>query len=228
MGKRSSPSAASSRSRVFERFREEIGRYADGVHGLGPPAPPDEVAGLPEELASFLRSWNGAELFIDAVTILPARSIAKDGEWLVFGGTAHDDRLALDARGRVVKLEEDTGDALVEGTSFSRWIEALVAAESVFYDREGEFKEGVFDETGEEPTADAVARREKKALRLDPDAPAPAWRLARALERQGQGREGRRILEGVCRGDGAFAWAWFDLGRLRRQGGGEAAAEDAF
>jgi tetratricopeptide (TPR) repeat protein len=224
----SAPPSSRPAARFFERFREEVGRYAEGVHDLGPPAPAAELAGLPDELASFLRSWNGAELFVDAVRIAPAREISREGGLVLFGSTAMEDRLALDERGRVLKLEEDTGESVVEGTSFARWIEALVSAESVFYDREGEFKEGVFDETGEEPTPDASARREKKALRLDPGAPAPAWRLARAVERLGRGREARRLLEDVCESEPEFAWAWFDLGRLRRAAGDHAGAEDAF
>ena len=50
----------------FERFRTEIASYAEGVFRLGEPATAAQVKGLPAELAAFLRSWNGAELFIDA------------------------------------------------------------------------------------------------------------------------------------------------------------------
>ena len=228
MAKRSSRSAPTSRERWFERFREEVARYADGVHLLGPPAEEAALAGLPAELAAFLRSWDGADLFVDAVTIASARALAREDDLLVFGHTASGDRLALDPAGRVLKLEEDTGERLVEGTSFARWLEALAAAEAVFYDREGEFHEGVFDEGREDPTPEAVARREKKALRLDPGAPGPSWRLARALERLRRPREARRLLEEVCAAEPRFAWAWFDLGRLRRAAGEGAGAEDAF
>ena len=132
----------------FERFRSEVARYAEGVHRLGDPAPAGAVAGLPEELAAFLRSWNGAELFIDALSIYDAAAVARDGELVVFGATAAGDRLALDAGGAVLRIEEDTGETLVEGTSFARWIEGFVVAEGVLYDREGDFREELFDDVG--------------------------------------------------------------------------------
>src|SRR5262245_49005220 len=81
----------------FDRFRAEVTRYADGVHRLGDPAPAAAVKGLPAELASFLRSWNGVELFVDAFTIYDAAHVRREGELMVFGETGQGDRLALDA-----------------------------------------------------------------------------------------------------------------------------------
>jgi tetratricopeptide (TPR) repeat protein len=214
-------------ARFFERFRAEVARYADGVHRLGAPAPAAAVAGLPDELASFLRSWNGAELFVDAVELFPADGVVRDGDLAVFG-RAGDDRLALDGAGRVVRVEEDTGEALIEGTSFARWLEAYVVAEATLYDREGEFRDGVFDDSGEEIAPAVVEKRERRALKLDPGAPAPSWRLARALDRLGQGAKAARVLDELVARAPAFGWAWFDLGRLRRVAGDLAAAEQAF
>ncbi len=215
----------------YERFRGEIARYADGVHRLGPPARADAVAGLPAELASFLRSFDGADLFIDAVTLFDAAGVRRDGGLLVFGATQDGDTLALDL-GRdpppVVRVEADTGEALEEGTSFARWLEGYVAAEGTVYDREGEFREGIFGDEGEALDPRAVIRRERKALKVDPDAPAPSLRLARALERTGKAAEAERILAGVVARSPRFAWAWFDLGRLLRAAGRLAEAEGAF
>jgi tetratricopeptide (TPR) repeat protein len=211
----------------FERFRAEVARYAEGVHRLGEPASAQDVHGLPEELASFLRSWNGGDLFVDAFTLLPAAEVRPDGGLWVFGHTAAGDRLALDAAGQVVKLEEDTGEGLVEGTSFARWIEALVAAEATIYDREGEFVD-VFDETGQELRPEAAEKRERRFLKIDPGAPAPAWRLARAQEKLGAPDRAARTLEQVVARAPRFGWAWFDLGRLRRAAGNLEAAEHAF
>jgi tetratricopeptide (TPR) repeat protein len=211
----------------FERFRAEVARYAEGVHRLGEPAPAAAVAGLPDELASFLRSWNGAELFIDAVELFAAEAVRREDGLVVFG-RAGDDALALDAGGRVVRVEEDTGEALVEGTSFARWLEGYVVAEGTLYDREGEFKEGLFDESGEELAPAAAERRERRALKVDPDAPAPAWRLARALDRLGQAGKAARVLGELVARAPAFGWAWFDLGRLRRAAGDLGGAEEAF
>jgi tetratricopeptide (TPR) repeat protein len=215
----------------YERFRGEVARYADGVHRLGSPARAEAVAGLPDELASFLRSFDGADLFIDAVTLYAAADLRRDGELLVFGATQDGDTLALDlARDPppVLRLEVDTGETLEEGTSFARWIEGFVAAEAIVYDREGEFREGIFGDEGEALDPRAVIRRERKALKVDPEAPAPSWRLARALERTGKAAEAERILVDVVVRSPRFAWAWFDLGRVRRAAGRLAEAEEAF
>src|SRR5262249_23251006 len=189
------------------------------------------AAGPPAELASFLRSFDGADLFIDAVTVYAAGSLRREGGLLVFGATHDGDTLALDL-GRdpppVVRVEADTGEALEEGTSFARWIEGYMAAEAIVYDREGEFRDGIFGDDGEALDPRAVIRRERKALKLDPEAPAPLLRLARALERTGRAAEAERILAGVVARSPRFAWAWFDLGRLRRAAGRLADAEEAF
>jgi tetratricopeptide (TPR) repeat protein len=212
----------------FERLRAEIAKYAEGVHHLGGPAPASALAKLPSELASFYRSWNGAELFIDAVNVWPVQSVWREDELLVFGETSTGDRLALDGAGRVLKIEEDTGETLVEGSSFSRWIEGLVAAEGVIYDREGEFNEDVFEKDSDELTPAAAEKRERRALKADPDAPAPAWRLAKALARLGQEAKARQLLRALTAREPGFCWAWFDLGRLERQVEDFDAAERCF
>lgn len=212
----------------FERFRAETARYAEGVHRLGEPASPTEVEGIPAGLASFLRSWNGAELFIDAITLHSAGELERDGDLWVFGRFATGDRLALDRAGRVLRLEEDTGEVLVEGTGFAAWLEGFVTAEGVLYDREGEFREDLFQDDGEELHPEAVERRERRALKLDPDAPAPTWRLARALAQLGHADKAIGLLEALVARNPNFAWAWFDLGKLRRAGDDLAAAETAF
>lgn len=216
----------------FERFRAEVARYAEGVHRLGPPASAKEVARLPHELADFLRSWNGAELFVDAYTICDVERLVRKGDLLLFGESSTGDVFALDLGGQggkpVLRLEEDTEETLIEGTSFALWIEALVVADGVLYDREGEFKEGVVDETGEELAPAVVEKRERKVLKIDPRAPAPAWRLARALSRQGKGKEAQEILGRVVQATPSFAWAQFDLGQLQVAGGQLHQAEETF
>lgn len=211
----------------YERFRAELARYAEGVHHLGEPAASAVVRGLPAQLAAFLRSWNGAELFVDAVVVRPAAEVIKDGDLWIFGATANGDRLALDETGKVLRLEEDTGETLVEGTSFARWLEGYVVAESVIYDREGEFRDDIFDESGEELLPEAAEKRERKALKVDAGAPAPAWRLAKALARLGLEEKAVRVLEELVTAS-PFNWAWFDLAKLRRAAGDLEGAETAF
>jgi hypothetical protein len=214
----------------FDRFRDEVGGYAEGVHRLGGPASEAALAGVPDaELRDFLASWDGAELFIDAYMIRGAAQLEREGDVLWFGETALGDVLGLELAqgGRVVRLEEDTGELLVEGSSFARWLDATVVADGVLYDREGEWLDDVFDDDGELAAA-AASKREKKALKLDPEAPAPAWRLAKAQERAGDAQAARKTLEALVAHAKDFAWAWFDLGRLRRADEELAAAEAAF
>jgi tetratricopeptide (TPR) repeat protein len=210
----------------YERFRAELARYAEGVHNLGEPARADALLGLPDELGSFLRSWDGAELFIDAVTILPVAGITREEDLVVFGATGAGDRLALDGKGRVLRLEEDTGERLVEGTSFARWLEAFVAGEGILYDREGEFQE-VFDDEGELLPRFAE-KRERKVLKVDPGASAPRWRLAKALAKLGHADKAIAALREAVELDPAFGWAWFDLGQLARAAGDLDEAEAAY
>jgi tetratricopeptide (TPR) repeat protein len=212
----------------FERFRAELARYAHGVHNLAPPAPARELDGLPEPLASFYRSWNGGDLFVDALTIRAASACSREDGLLVFADSALGDRFALDEEGRVHRIEEDTGEALIEGTSFERWLDAAVTADGVLYDREGEFKEGLFEDDGEEMAPAIVEKRERKALKIDPDAPAPAWRLARALDKLGRPGQAIEQLQHLVDRWPTFAWAWFDLGKLLRAEGRPPDAERAF
>jgi tetratricopeptide (TPR) repeat protein len=214
----------------FDRFREAVAGYAEGVHRLGAPAPAELLAKVADaELRDFFASWNGAELFIDAYTIFAAGGAgAGDASEKVtwFGETSLGDRLGL-ADGCVVRLEEDTGELLVEGTSFARWLDATVVADGVLYDSEGEWLDDVFDDEGELAPAASI-KREKKALKIDPGAPAPAWRLAKAQERSGDSNAARKTLETLVAEVRDFAWAWFDLGRLRHGAGETDAAEAAF
>jgi tetratricopeptide (TPR) repeat protein len=215
----------------FERFREEVAGYAEGVHRLGGPASPAALVDVPDaELRDFLGSWDGAELFIDAYLVRSAAQLEREGGVLWFGETALGDSLGIELErgGRVVRLEEDTGELLVEGSSFARWLEATVVADGVLYDREGEWLDDVFDDDRDELSSAAAVRREKKALKLDPDAPAPAWRLAKAQERGGDARAARKTLEQLVERVQDFAWAWFDLGRLRRGDSDAPGAEAAF
>jgi tetratricopeptide (TPR) repeat protein len=211
----------------FDRFREAVAEYAEGVHRLGAPAPAAALAQVADaELRDVLASWNGAELFIDAYSIFAAGEAETDDQVTWFGATALGDRLGL-ADGLVVRLEEDTGELLVEGTSFARWLDATVVADGVYYDREGEWLDDVFDDDGEVAPA-ASQKREKKAHKIDPGAPAPAWRLAKAQARSGDAGGARKTLEALVEETRDFAWAWFDLGRLRHGSGEVAAAEAAF
>src|SRR5690606_33508942 len=111
-------------------------------------------------------------------------------------GEIAGDELFVDESGRVWRLEEDTGEWLAEGSSFDRWLLGACEAEAMLYDEDGEFRDDVFDESGDvlPPVSEAMQRR---VLKRDRGAVAPRWRLARALAQQGKLADARDELERV-------------------------------
>jgi tetratricopeptide (TPR) repeat protein len=214
---------------TFERLVAELARYAEGVHELAAPAQNTELDGLPSgELRDFYASFDGATLFVGALEIYPASAVTREADRLIVGATSEGDRIAVDRRGRVLKIEEGSGEATVEGSSYARWLEAYVVGESVVYDREGEFRDEIFADDGEGLTAEAELKRARRILKVDPGAPGPRSRLARALEREGDVDGARSQLGKLVAECPEFAWAWFDLGRLARDAAELHEAEQAF
>ncbi len=207
------------------RVRERLARYAEGVHYLGPAQAVLDSA-LPDGLRAVWHVFDGGALFHEALMLVPSREAAADGtRWQV--GEVEGDDLAVDRdTGAVWRLEQDTGEWVEEGTAFDRWLFGWVMGQAVLVDDEGEYRDGVFDEEGELLPA-AAARVEEEILGRDKGAPAPRWRLARALVREGRLERARDELEELVSRRPAFAWAWFDMARIaERLGDLEAAASD--
>ena len=203
------------------RLRDLLSSHAEGIHRLGEPAPVLDSA-LPAALAAVYRCFDGGELFHETLVIKPAGDVARvDGRYLV--GEALGDDLQVDASGHLWILEKDSGEIIEEGSAFDRWLLGYVEAESELYDSDGEFLDDLYDEAGE-LTAERCVGRERKILKRDKQAPAPRWRLARALVRVGKIEEARRELEEVVAARPGFAWAWFDLARASERLGQVAGA----
>jgi tetratricopeptide (TPR) repeat protein len=148
-----------------------------------------------------------------------------DGRYHVgeYGG----DEIYVAQNGTVWRLEKDTGELLPEGTRYDRWLAGVIDAESVIYEKDGEFRDDVFDEEGELSDASAE-ERERRQLGRDPKAVAPRWRLARTLSNQGRLEKARDSLEIVVAAQPEFPWAWFDLARISEQlGNPESACDEA-
>ena len=193
---------------------------AAGVHHLNPPAIALDTA-LPAALAALYRAFDGAEMCHEAIVLwssseiqrLPAGTVGPDvGECYRIGVIAGDD-LAVDAHDRVYRLEADTGEWLPEGSHLARWLHGAVEAEILLYDRDGEFVDAAFEDSGE-VTAAMNERMCRRILDRDRAAPAPRWRLARSLALAGRVGEAREHLERVVAQSRGFAWAWFDLARI--------------
>jgi hypothetical protein len=206
------------------RLIAAVKESAAGLHWLGQPARLLDAA-WPQALAEVYRSFDGASLFLDTVVLAPASQVkaerrsdpgmteAERRATYYHVGEVEGDALCVDDRGRVWRVEEDTGEWLAEGSRLDRWLLGMLEAQAMLYDREGEFAEDAFDEDGE-LTAETSERLHRRLLKRDRDAAGPRWRLARAMVQQDKLTEAREQLEAVVGKQPEFAWAWFDLGRI--------------
>jgi tetratricopeptide (TPR) repeat protein len=208
------------------RFREGLLRYGEGVHELGQPARAEAVAAaekrcgfpLPPSFREFLRDHDGGGLFHEAYVIWPAARIGPHGF-----GSEGDATLSFDARRArsdgempVVRFEPGAGERFTVGSRFDRWLEAVLAREDLVYDADGEFKD-VFEEHGPDLRPEVMRRREERALRADPDAPATHYELARLHARDGRLPAAVACLERAVALEPTFLWAHFEMGRLQRE-----------
>ncbi len=203
-----------SNAELLRQIRVRLEGYPAGVHRLACPCFVLD-AELPAAVADVLRCFDGVDLFQETLVLAASRDVTRvDGRYLV--GVVSGDDLLVDRDGRVWTLEKDTDELLAEGSNFVRWLSGWVEAEAVYYDKDGEFIEGAFDDAGE-PTPQLVVRREERLLKRDTAASAPRWRLARALARLGHVERARAELETLVEHTPTFSWAWYELGRLSEQ-----------
>jgi tetratricopeptide (TPR) repeat protein len=217
----------------FDRFRTALARYEEGVHLLGEPATEAALANaearlgarLPEALRDFLRQWNGGFLFHDEIAlhgVAGARSeldhLARQPAGLALG-TTPSARLFLDERGRVLAIDEETEARRVEGSSLDGWLAATMAREGLLFDRDGEYKDEVFD--GEGLSEKTQRKRAQLGSKADPAAPAWHEELAAIFDDGGEPESALEELEcavaGTVEGDAGLADAWLAIGGLRHR-----------
>ena len=215
----------------FDHFRAALSRLPAGLIRVRPPAAEADLAraeaalghALPEPYAAFLRSFDGADLFNETVSIagvgadatLRLEELAQDrpGE-LVFATAAAGERFALDADGHVVRYDAGTDERARAGSSFSRWLDATVAREQVLYGPDGEYEDDVFEPSGEEVTPVVALRQAERALKQDPGAAGDAHARGLALARLGRLEAAAGALDDAANLDPENPWPWFDLGRV--------------
>jgi hypothetical protein len=214
----------------FNRFREAVARLPDGLVRPGTPAPPAALAAakrafgsaMPEAFASFLQSFDGADLFHETIVVAgvgpgASRTLAElndeGGPDLIFAEAVAGDRFAFDGRGRVLRLRADSDDRVLAGTTFELWLDATVARERVLYGPDGEFAPDAFDEDGEEIAPIVVVRQMERALKIDPGAAEAEHERGVALRRLGKTARAIEAFGRATELDPDAPWVWFDLGR---------------
>jgi tetratricopeptide (TPR) repeat protein len=167
----------------------------------------------------------GGSLFFETLLLLPPSALRDEEGWWKVAELDGDEVWVDGTTGIIWKCEADSGEWLEEGTSFDRWLAGFIDAEELLYERDGEFRDEVFDDAGE-LLPETVAARERAVLKRDRGAIAPRWRLARALAQLGELQTARDELEIALERAPQFSWGWYDLSRLAEKLGDSRAARD--
>jgi tetratricopeptide (TPR) repeat protein len=222
--------AAAGDATFFDRFRSAIARLPAGLIRVRPPAAPEEIARagealggpLPDAYASFLRSFDGADLFHESVIIAGVGAGAprlvtaliqdRPGE-LVFAEALSGDRFGLDAAGRVLRYDPGAEERAVAGSTFARWLDATVAREQILFGPDGEYAPDVFDPSAQEIMPAIALRQAERALKVDPESADAAHARGLALSRLGRREAALAAFRAATELDADNPWPGFDLGR---------------
>lgn len=221
----------------FEALRAATARYAAGVHFLFRPASTQALRALesrcggafPASHRDFLRSFDGATLFLEAQILFACEQIQPvadvPGErplWHI--GETADGALWLDVEGRILLSDDSAPDPIVIGSSTEAFINATLAREALIVDRDGEFRE-VFTEDEIE-----LAVRKKRArvgLRHDPASALYHLELAEIAYEEDDDAAAQSELQQAVAGDPQAGPAWELLAALYQAAGQLAGAEHA-
>jgi tetratricopeptide (TPR) repeat protein len=222
----------------FEGFRTAVARMADGLIRPGEPATPAQIAAaekalgrkLPRAYAAFLASFDGADMFNESLVLCgvgpgaarpladanqaPLPPLLEAGE-LIIAEAASGDRYALGTGDDppVVHLRAGSDERWLGGSSFTRWLDAVLAREQLLYDSEGEFRLEAFEEDGEELTAPFALRQAERALKKDPGSAESHHDLGVARRRMGKLEGALEAFTRAAELDPHNPWPWFDRGR---------------
>ncbi|MES1165021.1 MAG: tetratricopeptide repeat protein [Verrucomicrobiota bacterium] len=201
----------------------------------------DMALELPGPFVSFLRSFDGADLFHEAIVLGGVTAAAfrrlvdmnprprlppllpTDGA--VFAEVVGGDRYAFAAGGRIVRLRGGSDERWAAGADFSRWLDGLIAHERVLYGPDGEFSPDAFDPDGTEVAPLVALRQAERALRACDDS--AEWHHERgvALRRLGRLPDAKEAFARAAELDPGNPWPRFDGGRVALDLGPGAARE---
>jgi hypothetical protein len=209
---------------------------------------------LPPPFAEFLRSFDGADLFHESIVVAGVgpgavadlvalneacrRPEPEEAPRIRPGDLAIASRvtgelyvLSAEADGtepRVYRVEADGDERWLAGSSFPRWLDAIVAREQVLYDSDGEFLLDAFEPDGAELTPIFALRQAERALKKDPDAAEHHHELALACRRLGRLPRAAEAFARAATLDPENPWPAFDLGRVQLALGASREAWGAF
>ncbi len=200
---------------TVDRIMTALEREPAGLHHLGEPTV-DVPIDWPATVSDVYLAFDGGTLFGDLLTLAPAAEATAagvDDDGLVPIGELLGETIWFDRKGRVWRGDADTGERVVDGTRFDRWLHGVIDGLARLYDDDGEFAEDAFTDDGELTEEVALAQLHAQ-LKRDSRAPGPRWRLARVLTASGELTAAREQLEDVVGGSPELAWAWLDLAKI--------------
>ncbi|HEY0711951.1 MAG TPA: tetratricopeptide repeat protein, partial [Polyangia bacterium] len=205
---------------------------------------------LPHGYVEFLRSFNGADLFHESLLIcgvgagspldlvatnkIPHETDGHKDELVVAESTTGDlYTIELEApethdEPRVFRVRPDADERWLAGSSFPRWLEAVIAHHALIYDADGEFLSEAFEPEGEELVPTFALRQAERALRKDAGSALYQHERGLALRRLGRLDAAREAFGKAAAADPTNPWPWFDLGRCDHELGRHAEAAAAF
>lgn len=235
----------------FDRFREALSRLPAGLIRPGPPAHQTAIAAaqaalaapLPAAFAAFLSSFDGVDLFHEAIVVAgvgpgatrrlqelqaepdPEPAHPQQKKLLVFAEAVGGDRFAFDDNGRVLRLRGGSDERWRAGGDFERWLDGTIAHQRVLYGADGEFSPDAFEPDGAEVVPVIALRQTERALRACDDS--AEWQHERgvALRRLGRLAEAKEAFGRAAALDPENPWPRFDAGRAALELGPATARE---
>jgi len=225
-----------------------------GLNRVGAPCTSADLAAaerglnlrIPRSFTQFLQSWNGVSLFHDSLFVFGAGRgpdrLLSPISFLLEGKPRRGIQIAESWSGEPYCLFEDDGpvyhlrggeegdgtEVWLSGSSFPRWLDAIVAHEAVLFDSTGEYAEQAFASDGEEVAPRFAVKQAERAVRQDAGSAEFQHELALACRRLGRKDEADRAFGEALHLQPLNPWPVFDRGRLRLDDGDDLGASEDF